>query len=281
VTDGRQRPSIGAATSGRPATAARPGLWAVLVILVLTTGCTRSSLFRHAAPAEDVDFATEYLALFQSRSYPAIEMGMDPSLKDPQIRSKLMQMASVFPPGPPTSMRVIGSAAASSGNTTTSSLTFQYEYPGRWILADVVVGRTNHAPVIKGVHIQPVKDSLDRLNRITLAGKGPAHYAATAVALLVLAFVFYVFVLAIRTPAPAMQWAWALFVLVGVGQFAFNWTTGGVTIVPMSMQLFGSGFTRASSFEPLVLTTSIPVGAIVYLIQRREWRQRPEGSDGS
>jgi hypothetical protein len=250
-------------------------MWGVLLLLALTAGCTRLALFQRQAPAEDVDFAKRYLALFQSRSYPAIEMGMDPSLKDPQIRMKLLQMASVFPAGEPTSVTLVGSKTSRSGNTSTSNLSFQYEYPGRWILADVVVERKGQAPVVKGVHIEPLRDSLDRVNRITLAGKGPAHYVAPVVAALVLLFVLYTFVLAIRTPAPAMKWAWAIFVLVGVAQFAFNWTTGTLTIVPMSLHLFGSGFSRPSPFEPLVITTSIPVGAIVYLIQRREWRQQP------
>ena len=239
----------------------------------LTAGCSGRSLFGSAPPSEDVEFAKSYLALFSLRSFPAMEMGMDPSLKDPKIRQKLLQMASLFPPGQPTSVRLIGSNFSRSGNTTTSSLSFQYEYPGRWILADVVVERQGQAPVVKGVHIQPLRDSLDRINRFTFASKGPAHYAALAVAGLILLFVLATFLLAVRTPAPSMKWGWALFVLVGVVRFAFNWTTGGLQVVPMSMQLFGSGFTKPSPFDALIITTSIPVGAIVYLIQRREWIQ--------
>jgi hypothetical protein len=62
-------------------------------------------------------------------------------------------------------------------------------------------------------------------------------------------------------------------VLLGVVRFSFNWTSGALTIVPMSLQLLGSNFSKGSPFEPLVISTSIPVGAIVYLLQRRDWRQ--------
>jgi hypothetical protein len=251
-------------------------LASLVLVLSLTTGCTGRSLFGSAPPAEDIEFAKSYLALFSSRSFPAMEMGMDPSLKDPQIRAKLLQMASLFPPGEPSSVRLIGSNFSRSGNTTTSSLSLQYEYPGRWILADVVVERQGQAPVVKGVHVQPLRDALDRINRFTFAGKGPMHYAALSVAGLILLFVLYTFLLAIRTPAPSMKWAWALFVLVGIVRFAFNWTTGALSIVPMSVLLFGSGFTKSSPFDALIITTSIPVGAIVYLIQRREWLQEPD-----
>jgi hypothetical protein len=192
-----------------------------------------------------------------------------------QIRANLVQMASLFPPGEPKSVTLVASSASRSGSTSTSNLSFQYEYPGRWILADVVVERKGQAPVVKGVHVQPIRDALDRINRISLASRGPAHYLVVAVALLVMLFVLYTFVLALRSPAPGMKWLWAIFVLVGVARFAFNWTTGTLTIVPLSIELFGSGFSRPSPFEPLIITTSIPVGAIVYLIQRREWRQSP------
>jgi hypothetical protein len=247
----------------------------LVLILVLSAGCTGRLTGGGAAAAEDVDFAKRYLALFQSRSFPAIEMGMDPAVKDPQIRPKLLQMASVFPVGEPTAVRLAGSSITRSGSTTTTSLSFEYEYSDRWVLAEVVVERKGQAPVIKGVHIQPLRESLERANRITLAGKGPAHYAAAAVAGIVLVFVFCTFVLVIRTPAPSMKWGWAIFVLAGASRFAFNWTTGVLSVNLMTIEWFGSGFTKASAFTPLVITTSIPVGAIVYLIQRREWRQDP------
>ncbi len=245
----------------------------LLAIVMLTAGCAGSGSLRSAPPPEDVDFARRYLALFQSRSWAAIEMGMDPSLKDPQLRSKMIGMASLFPPGEPASVPLIGWNVNRSGSTTTSSLSFQYQFPGRWLLATVVVERTGQAPVVKSVQIHALRESVQRVNRASLAGKGRAHYAAAAVAVAVALFVLYVFVLAVRTPAPDMKWAWLLFVMFGIVRFAFNWTTGTLTVVPMAVQVFGSGFTKASPFEPLVLTTSIPVGAIVYLVQRREWLQ--------
>jgi hypothetical protein len=253
----------------------------LLMVLALTTGCAGSAWFRNPAPAEDVDFARRYLALFQSRSWPAIEMAMDPSLKDPQMRTKVMQMASLFPPAEPLSAPLIAWNVKRSDKTITSSLSFEYEFPGRWVLANVVVERSGQASVVKSVQINALRESLATVNRVSLTGKGAAHYAAAAACIAVLLFVMFTFILAVRTPAPSMKWAWAAFVLVGVVRFAFNWTAGTLTIVPMAMQFLGSGFTKPSPFEPLVLTTSIPVGAIVYLIQRHEWLQDMRASEGA
>ena len=103
----------------------------LLAIVMLTAGCAGSGSLRSAPPPEDVDFARRYLALFQSRSWAAIEMGMDPSLKDPQLRSKMIGMASLFPPGEPASVPLIGWNVNRSGSTTTSSLSFQYQVSGK------------------------------------------------------------------------------------------------------------------------------------------------------
>ena len=266
---------IGSQTD-RAASGRATGRWTLVLVLGLAAaGCARLPLFERHAPQADVDFAKEYLALFSTRSYPAMEMGMDPAVKDPQIRQKLMQMASLFPAGAPTSVAVIASTASRSGNTTTSNMSLQYQYPGRWLLADVVVERKGQAPVIKGVHVQPLRDSLDRINRVTLGGHRPAHYLVAAVAVLVLVFVFGTFALAILSPAPGMKWGWVAFVLVGVARFGFNWTTGTLSIIPLTVQLFGSSFSRPTPYDPLIISTSIPVGAIVYLIQRRDWRREP------
>jgi hypothetical protein len=189
-------------------------------------------------------------------------------------------MASLFPAVEPVSAPLIAWNVNRSGDSSTSSLSFEYQFPDRWLLANVVVERSGQAPVVKSVQIQAVRESLATVNRVTLRGKGAAHYGAAVTAIAVLLFVLFTAVLAVRTPAPGMKWGWVLFVLVGIVRFAFNWTTGALTIVPMGIQFLGSGFAKPSPFEPLVLTTSIPVGAIVYLIQRHEWLQERRASEG-
>jgi len=247
--------------------------WPVLVVAAVVAGCNGQGLFNRPAPAEDVEFAKSYLALFGARAFPAIEMGMDPAIRDAQTRQRIMVLASVIPPGEPTSVQLAGSRSTTSGGDSTSYLTFEYQYPDRWVVADVIVFRHNHAAVIKGVQLRPLKEPLERLNRFTFAGKGAAHAIALVAALLVFAFVVWTFVEVLRSPAPALKWAWAIFVLLGVVRFTFNWTTGALNISPLGLQWLGSMFSKPSAFDPLIISTSIPIGAIVYLFQRRDWRE--------
>ena len=102
---------------------------------------------------------------------------------------------------------------------------------------------------MRGIQVTPLRESLDDTTW-TFAGKGPAHYAAVAIAAAVLAFVLYVFVLALRTDIPAARLPWLVGVLVGVSQFAFDWTTGSLSIALLGIHVAGSDFSKASPFAP-------------------------------
>jgi hypothetical protein len=253
-------------------------LGAILVAAGATAGCGRVSARQPAE--EDVQFARSFVALFGARSIAAIEMGMDPAARDPQFRMKVLQMASIVPAGPPTAVHLVGSSVSGSGDARTTNLSFQYQYPDRYLLADVIVERKAAAPVVKGVQLRTLREPLERVNRFTFAGKGRAHYVALCAAVAVLVFVLWTFVIAVRTPVPGPKPLWLLFVLVGFVDFIFNWTTGSWTFAATGIQPFGSWFSKASPFAPLFITTSIPVGAIVFLIQRREWMEDARLADG-
>jgi hypothetical protein len=89
-----------------------PVLAAVLALAIGASGCVR--MFGSPQPAdEDVQFARSFLALFGARSIAAIEMGMDPAGRDPQLRLKTLQMASIVPTGTPSAVHLVASSSAS------------------------------------------------------------------------------------------------------------------------------------------------------------------------
>jgi hypothetical protein len=256
-----------------------PVLAAVLALAIGASGCVRMFGSPQAAD-EDVQFARSFLALFGARSIAAIEMGMDPAGRDPQLRLKTLQMASIVPTGTPSAVHLVASNITGRGETRRTSMSFQYQYPDRYLLADIVVERKAGAPVVTGVQIRPLAEPLERVNRFTFAGKGRAHYAALAAAAAVIAFVLWTFVVALRTPVPGPKPLWLLFVLVGFVEVVFNWSTGTWSVAPTGIQPLGSWLSKASPFAPLFVTTSIPVGAIVFLVQRREWMEDDRGLEG-
>ena len=63
---------------------------------------------------------------------------------------------------------------------------------------------------------------------------------------------------------------WYLVIVVGLVQFQLNWTTGALGVVPLSLLLLGIGFARAGPYAPVLLSVALPVGAIAFLLKRRE-----------
>ncbi len=70
--------------------------------------------------------------------------------------------------------------------------------------------------------------------------------------------------------------------MTGFYKLKFNWSDGyidflihrmekGFTVEFISIQFLGSGVERLSVYSPWVLITSIPVGAIIFLIKRIQW----------
>lgn len=247
----------------------------LLVAVVLLAGCSQQTFFERMMPKADVEFAKGYLALFPAGDFAAIQRQIDPGLQDPQLRPKLEQIAKLFPKEAPKSVNVVGWQTMSSGDTTEVNLTFEYEYSHTWILANEVHVRTGNEIVVKGIHAQVLKESLKETNRFTFAGKGPVHYGVLAAAIAVPLFILYVLVLAIRTPIPKRKWLWILFIIVGFVQISLDWSTGKLNVNPLYFQAFGAGFSKAGPYAPVLISTSIPLGAIIFLLRRKKWLAQP------
>src|SRR6266481_5203085 len=110
-------------------------------ILLLLIGCNQQAWFDKFVPKEEAEFSKRFLALFASRDFAAIEQLLDPSLKDPEVRSKLQQVADQFPPSPPVEVEVVGAHTFNSSQRAQYDLTFQYAYPEKWLLANVVLNK--------------------------------------------------------------------------------------------------------------------------------------------
>ena len=243
---------------------------AILLIALLAGACGQRAGLEPVASPDDAEFAKSYFALFQSRDFAAIERVIDPGLRGRQLRPKLEQLAAVFPRETPKNVRVIAAQTSTAGDMRNATLSLEYEFTGAWVVATVGLQRAGGGVVVKGVDIESVPDSVERLNRFTLSGKGAGHYIFLAWAIGVPALIVYTLVRAIRAPRSKLKWLWCLAVIPGVAQFGLNWTTGQLQISPLGIQLLGTGFVDLGPYGPLVISTSIPVGAIGFWLTRRK-----------
>lgn len=240
-----------------------------VLLALLLAGCDQGAMFEKFVPKEESALARDLIAKLAAKDFAAVESRLDSKLRTSDVREKLEQMARALPAGEPKSVRTVGTNTSASGAATTYNLTYEYEYPEGWVVANAVLERRDGQVTLQGIHFLPAKQSLATTNRFTFEGKGIAHYVVFALAVAIPLFIVYALVVCARTKFPKRKWLWLLFIAVGVVQFQFNWTNGAWGIQPISFALLGAGFTQTGPVAPYIFTLAFPLGAILFLVKRR------------
>lgn len=251
--------------------------YSVIILALFTiavSACDRASLMKTMTPSKDEHAASAYITLLRERRFEPIEKALDPSVKRANLNAALTKMAALFPSGKPLSVKVVGSHVLQSAQLHKSSITFEYQFPGKWLLANVAIQRKGDTSTLIGLTVHRIPDSLENLTRFTLSGKSSLHYAVLSLAVLIPLFIVSVLVLCVRTRVRRRKWLWIIFILLGIGRFAINWTSGQWAVTPLSIELLGAGAT-AAPYGPWTLYVSIPLGAILFLLMRPRLREAP------
>lgn len=243
-----------------------------LLLLMVLSGCTPAdpaSLIKRFTPPEDEAIATNYIALLRQNKFGRIENDLDPSLKSALTQDTLVKMANAIPTQNPISVKVIGAQQFRSSDLYKINLSFEYQFPSKWLLINVATQKKDGISTIIGFNVYPLSDSLENLNKFTLSGKTFSQYATLALAFLIPLFTLYALVLCIRTKMVKRKWLWVIFILIGIGKLTVNWTTGEWNLAPLSFQLFGAG-SFAPPYGAWLISISLPLGAILFLFRRRK-----------
>ncbi len=243
-----------------------------LLLLIILSGCTPAdpaSQIRRFTPPDDEARATNYIALLRQNKFERIQNDLDPSIKHALTQDLLVKMAKAIPPQEPVSVKIIGAQQVHNPGIYKINLSFEYQFPSEWLLINVATQKKDAVSTIIGFNVYPLSDSLENINRFTLAGKNPLQYATLVFAILVPLFIFYVLVLCILTKMTKRKWLWIIFILFGISRLTVNWTTGQWQIAPLYFLFLGSG-----AFAPLygawLISISLPLGAILFLFRRKK-----------
>jgi hypothetical protein len=238
-------------------------------ILMILSGCgDPASMIKNFTPPEDEAIATNYIALLRQNQFEPIERDLDPSLKSVLTQDMLMKMAAAIPAQDPITVKVIGAQQVRNPDLYRINLSFEYQFPSKWVLINVATQKKDGVSTIIGFNIYPLSDSLENLNKFTLAGKNFLQDVTLVFAILIPVFTLYALVLCIRTKMEKRKWLWIIFILIGIGKFTVNWTTGQWNFAPLSFQLFGAG-SFAPPYGAWLISISLPLGAILFLLRRK------------
>jgi hypothetical protein len=224
-------------------------------------------LMKKIAPAEDEAMVQTWVQWTRQDYFDQIKTGLDPSLRTDDLRDKLEEMARVIPNEQPISVKPIGYAVVHHPDSSqTITITLEYEFQDQWLLATLVKQEHSGMSSVVGFHINPIPESVESHNRLTLRGKEPVQYFMLLLALAALATALYGVVVCLRAPAGKKKWLWAALCLIGVGRLAVNWTTGVVGFTAVWIGFPPSGASMVPLYSPWMVYTSLPVGGAIVLI---------------
>jgi hypothetical protein len=241
-----------------------------LLSLILLAACSQDAIMQKFASPEEQATAKKYIQQLRNRDFSEIEHVVAPAIAGPTLEGTLTKMADLLPAGPPSSIQLVGAHRMSSlsDGSTTVNLTFEYRFGERFVLADLATKTINGKLEITDFHIQPEAGSLASRNKFTLAGRTPLQYIVLGYAVLVSLFTLGVLVACIRMPMKRRKWLWIIFILLGLGKLSVNWATGEWGVQILSVQLFSAG-SYADFFGSWIISVSVPIGAIWFLLSRR------------
>jgi len=246
-------------------------------LLCAVLGCNRTTLMTKMIPEKDAALAEHYMDAVRLKDYETIEQHADPSIAGPDLRDKLAEVTSVFSSThmKPLSVKPVAiSFVGHAGSATNTSITLEYEFSDEWVLAEVTTQKVNGVSTITGVHAEAIQESVESQNSFSFNNKGLSQYVVFLFAVLAPLLTLYALVQCVKTPIKKRKWLWIVFILIGVGKLTVNWTTGQVFVAALALQVISGGAT-ALGYAPWMISASLPLGAIIFLIYRDSIRSTP------
>jgi hypothetical protein len=238
-------------------------------LMLLLASCSQQELMQKLASPIEQATARAYIDQLRSRDFAGIEKAADTTIAGPALDATLEKMADLIPSEAPVAVKLVGAQRSVMSGVTTLNLTFEYQFPGRWVVANVATKSKEGTTTIVGFHVHPESSSLESANRFTLSGKSALQYVVLGAAIVATIFTLVVLVVCIKTKMKRRKWLWILFILFGIGKLSVNWTTGQWAFMALAAQLFSASAAAMPAYSPWMVSVSLPLGAILFLVNRR------------
>jgi hypothetical protein len=235
------------------------------LLVFFGTGCDQANLIQKFTSPQDESTARHYVDLLRQGRYQEIEAHADPSIQGPEMPDRLAAIAAFFPSGEPISVKVVGVNSFHAPPVIKTSITLEYEFPGKWLLANVVTQRKDATASLVGFHVTPITGALEKINRFTLIGKSAPQYTVFLLTIVAVGLSLYALMVCLRTKMGKGKWVWSILCLIGVGQVSINWTTGQTDFTLLSIHLPPAG-AYAVFYGPWIIFVALPVGPVLFLM---------------
>lgn len=217
-----------------------------------------------------------YLELLRRGDEAALQQRLGgPLAEEPDAAARILER---FPATEPIGRKLLHVLKKRGGGSAPSydRLVYELHVGDRWLLTALAMSPPADGGRLVGVEYRFFDQPYPERAEFGLAGKSFAHYLFLALTIGVPLFILGVLWLWARTPVPGRAWLWGLFICVGVTGLRLNWDTGAFATELLSVKLLGASAAMTNLAGHWVLEAAVPVGAIAFLVRRREWRSPGE-----
>lgn len=234
--------------------------------VVLLAGCNEEAKLKKATPKDSDLFARDFISALNKKDAAKAEKMIEPSIRA-EAKPKLKSLIDLLSASAPTEVKIIGVRGQQKGEQKLIQMNYQIYYEKAWVVASLALVETPKDRYIFSVRMDPLKAPLEKLYAFKFFGKSILHYVTLLFSVLVPLFILYVLAQCLKL-TDKKKWIWVPFILLGFVSLHLDWTTGRAFLQPLSFLFFGVSFMK-QTFGPLVVSVSIPFGAIAFFVVSR------------
>lgn len=248
----------------------------VLAAAVLLVGATiwgianEAALFKRLVPERAATIGRHFIELLHEKNYAAIDASVDARIRGPKALDALAKAEAFLPPSIER-IDIIGYRVQTATGDSGAIHELDYEVSGKnaWAYVTIIFSDDGRTVDLLTLHTQRLDDSLEHVNAFTFAGKGIGQFAFLLIVIALAAFVITTFAICYRSSELKNRWLWLLFILVGVVGVSMDWSTGQLSVAPISFHAPPFTVLSAGLYSPWIIGITLPVGALTFLIRRK------------
>ena len=265
----------------------RFGILLSLLSLLLVAACSAEPDVTAQVPADQFNFAKQFLEQIRSGAVEAALNSLDPSANKDTARPFLQRTADNFPKREVRVQKVVDWSEAfqqangqvSPASTGQPGETVIIRMIMRYVFSDtdaidisLLIHGTGPTYSVGYLDFRPLGQNEIDAASFFAPGKSMAQFLYFMGAVAVLGFVLTTLYFCVRAQFPLWRWRWmwVLAILFPIGRWSMEWTSGNMVISPLGLVPTGVWFFKAGVYGSYIFFLGFPLGAIAYWVYR--WR---------
>jgi hypothetical protein len=189
----------------------------------------------------------------------------------PESEAAFPAMAELVPQQQPQSVEFLTWVVnQSSTDGRSAQVVAQYKYSDTdWLTVTAAFSGEGTTLRVDSYYLNRGSTSYQNTEWLSFANAGAAQLIFFAFVMGALLISLATCILCFTTPGLRRKWLWAIASFIGVATFTMNWSTGELSFTPIYVGIPTANYTQDAT-GVWYLTFLVPVGAIVFLIKRRQ-----------